>query len=78
MGDGTPRRPPTPTASLGRFGPSNPGGVRSTQQENVQAAFDGANNGLRKLLNDATDAGFSRAELVEIAGLSPNVLDEIL
>jgi hypothetical protein len=52
--------------------------VRSTQQENVQAAFDGANNGLRKLLNDATDAGFSRAELVEIAGLSPNVLDEIL
>lgn len=51
-----------------------PGEVPSAQQKNLQASFDGANNGLRHLLADATDAGFSEAELTQITGFSANEL----
>lgn len=51
-----------------------PGEVPSAQQENLQASFDGANSGLRHLLTDATDAGFSEAELIRITGFSANEL----
>lgn len=56
----------------------NPGDVQSAQQENLQAAFDGANNGIRRLLRDGIDAGVDQAELLEVTGLSQQQLDRIL
>ena len=53
-------------------------GSGSAQEQNMQAAFDGANNGIRHQLQDAIDAGVDQAELLKVTGLSQQELDSIL
>jgi len=51
--------------------------VLSIQQKNAQAAFKGANDGLRRLVEDATEGGVKQGELLSVTGLSQQEMARI-